>query len=111
MSCYTLGHDVLIQHNMQIGSHNSVWEAALEGQKGEDFSLEGTFMAVSCQGKLYVLNLTASLILEGLSEHIEPELLVNRLQDLFEVSRDMAAADVSATIEYLLEKDIITQAD
>jgi hypothetical protein len=115
MSGYRLEEWVVLQRNTRIPEGTSLKEFVLErgenvnvtvGEAGT-FDRSGFFLALSRRGRLYTLNLTASLILEEILVGSEPDAIAGLIVAEFDAAPDKAFADIEANVQILLEKHLI----
>jgi hypothetical protein len=118
MSEYMLEEWVVVQHNIQIPESISLRELVLEwnsdcdgldSTSGDYFKHPSFFLAVSRRGRLYTLNLTASLILEEILAGRTPTAIAEFIASEFDTSLNRATEDVTRIIQNLISKHIVVK--
>ena len=107
MSGYRLCDGVVLQKNARIADADSVLAGVCSGLAQDGFNAEGTFMSLSMEGQHYLLNLSASLILEGLLAGENQTSIADSMVQVFEVSLEQAVSDIKQTEQELIEGHFI----
>jgi hypothetical protein len=68
---------------------------------------EKSFMAVSSSGKVYLLNLTASIILDWISFGLDVQSLIPLMAELFNAHEEDIRQDVEETLADFSQKDFV----
>jgi hypothetical protein len=110
MTKYLLQDTVIAQRNARIPEGLTICAHLLGLDTGEDFDHSGHFIALSYQGTVYVLNLTASIILEELLRETPKEEIAAQITEVFSVSEGQAREDVGRHIEELKSLGILIEA-
>jgi hypothetical protein len=104
---YHLEDTVIAQRNTRIPERYTIKDFLINRKPGEDFDGSGFFIALSHQGRIYTLNLTASIILEELLRGTTENELVNFFIKTFDVSEAQAKNDVTAVIADLRSRSFL----
>lgn len=105
---YRLADNVILQRNARVPKGSTVAETVMAEQTNENskqhldpLDPDAVFMALSLSGRHYMLNLSASLILELLLEGREALAIRDFLIDVFDVPEEQVASDIEDCIQML----------
>lgn len=107
MADYQLHPEVLIQRNSIIPANQSLSEFLRSLDDETPFDHKQSFTALSRRGRIYTLNLTASIILEELLRGTSCDDVASLLGHLFCVSKEQARADIDQARALLVERGIL----
>ncbi|MDR0350154.1 MAG: PqqD family peptide modification chaperone [Coriobacteriales bacterium] len=107
MDGYQLCEGLRLQRNAKVADQGSVLTAVREGMARQDFNAEGAFLSLAREGRFHILNLSASLILEGLLEGRTDEALADVFEEVFQVDREQASRDIERVKRELIEKGFV----
>lgn len=107
MSGYSLCAGVRLQRNARIAESESVFEAVCAGIEKGGFKADGAFLSLARGGRFHILNLSASLILEGLLADKSDSELADILVQVFDLDSEKAASDIGRAKQELLDKGFI----
>jgi hypothetical protein len=107
MGEYRLCDGVRLQKNAKIAKSESVLEGVLSGIAEGGFKASGAFLSLALGGRFHILNLSASLILEGLLAGATDSELADTLAQVFDVDLERAEEDTRRIRLELISKGFI----
>jgi hypothetical protein len=96
---YTVGETVNWQRFAKLDNDRPLIEYLLEHRDDDAFDPEANYMAVSHAGRVYQLNLTASIIFDSLVSGMKLADTMAQMTELFEIDQAELKGDVDDIID------------